>query len=100
MGGIMKLPQDSINYIQKEFDNLKPGDDITLILTDTRDKKKVDIQTTNIRKTSKDKIVDDIKELSKLIHHGKIVIKMNDKGCPEINVINRERFKEENKKTD
>jgi hypothetical protein len=99
----MKIHEEGISYIEKEFGNLKPGDDMTIILTETRNKEKVDIEITNVRPTTKAKLVQDVKELSNMIHHGKLVIKINENGCPEINVINRERFnkngkvKEENK---
>jgi hypothetical protein len=96
----MKIHDEGINYIKKEFENLNPGDDMTIILTETRHKEKVDIEITNVRKTTKEKLVDDVKELSNMIHHGKLVIKLDENRCPVINVINRERFNKDGKVCD
>ena len=94
----MIIPDNTIVYIKNELKRLdESGGEIIIELNDTR--KKVDVQTLSGDKSSREKIIEDIKKKAANIHHGRVIIKLNGKNVtPIIENVKRERFEEKKKK--
>lgn len=92
----MKIPDNTIKYIEDEIDRLDKGE---IIVELNIDRKKIDVQTISGNKSDMPTILEDIKKAAAEIHHGRIIIKLNGKDVPPvIDKVKRERFEENKKK--
>ena len=87
----MIISDNSISYLEDELKRVKNGE-IIIELNETRNK--VDIQTLSGKRIKREDLIKEIQALSKEIHHGKVIINLDEKEEPRVNVVNRERFQD------